>query len=63
MTISDAIDGGRDVLTVPEAADILSISVGSAYAAARAGEIPAIRVGRRFVVPVRRLAALLGVES
>jgi len=63
VTISDLIDAGRDVCSVPEAAEILDLSVGSAYAAARAGELPAIRVGRRFIVPVRRLAELLGAVS
>ena len=53
---------GRDVCSVEEAAEILEISRGSAYKAARSGEIPAIRVGARYVIPVRRLASMLGED-
>ena len=41
----------RDVLTVEEAAQRLGIGRGSAYEAARRGEIPIIRIGRRILVP------------
>ena len=39
------------VLTVEEAAALLGISRVSAYQAARAGEIPTIRIGRLLRVP------------
>jgi excisionase family DNA binding protein len=48
------------VLTVEEAAQILRISRQSAYQAARSGELPTIRIGRRMLVPVARLDELLG---
>lgn len=41
----------KKVLTIPEAAEELGISKGSAYAAARSGKIPTIRIGRRLIVP------------
>lgn len=41
----------RATYTVPEAASLLGISLGKAYEAVRAGTIPAIRVGRRFLIP------------
>ena len=44
----------RAVYTVPEVAEALGISRGSAYARVRAGEIPAIRLGGRWVIPKRR---------
>lgn len=47
-------------VTVTEAAKILGISRGSAYEAARTGQIPVIRVGRRLLVPTAPLAAMLG---
>lgn len=47
-------------LTVEEAAAMLRISRGSAYAAVRAGEIPSIRLGRSLRVPRKKLLALLG---
>ena len=42
-------------LTVPEAAALLCISRSTAYAAARAGHLPTLRLGRRLVVPVPAL--------
>ena len=48
------------VLTVEETARVLRIGRSAAYAAVRAGELPAIRVGRCLRVPRCRLAAMLG---
>ena len=39
------------VYTIEEAARLLGIGRSSAYAAARRGEIPTVRLGRRLVVP------------
>ncbi len=50
------------VLTIEEAAKILRVSRGSAYAAARAGEIPTIKIGRRLLVPTAQLMAMLAGE-
>ncbi len=46
-------------LTVAEAARLLGIGRGLAYEAARRGDIPALRIGRRFVVPRVALERLL----
>lgn len=43
--------GEKKVLTIIEAAEELGISKGSAYEAARSGEIPTLRIGRRLIVP------------
>lgn len=51
---------GRATIGVPEAAGLLGISSSQAYTAARAGQIPALTFGRRIVVPVKPLLALLG---
>jgi excisionase family DNA binding protein len=51
------------VLTVPEAARLLRCSASTYYGAARRGEVPAIRIGRRLVVPGAALARLLGGET
>jgi excisionase family DNA binding protein len=53
---------GRITLTVSEAAELLSISRSTAYAAAKSGQLPVLRLGRRLVVPVPALRKLLGVE-
>jgi excisionase family DNA binding protein len=50
----------RVTLTVEEAAKLLGIGRGTAYEAARRGEIPTIRLGRRLVVPRAKLLAQLG---
>ena len=42
---------GRKTLTIPEAADALGIGRNSAYEAARRGEIPTVRIGKRLLVP------------
>lgn len=47
------------VLTVEEAAELLGISRGLAYELVRRRQLPAIRLGRRLVVPRRRLLALI----
>ena len=46
-------------MSVEEVARLLGIGRGSAYAAARAGQIPVLRVGRRLLVPRAALEALL----
>ncbi|MCX8032669.1 MAG: helix-turn-helix domain-containing protein [Thermoleophilia bacterium] len=48
-----------EVLTIQEAAAILRISRGSAYEAARRGELPVIRIGRRLLVSRVALERLL----
>lgn len=53
----------RPTVSVEEAAVILGVSRGSAYAAIRSGTIPSLRIGRRVLVPTARLAALLGVSE
>jgi len=47
-------------LTVEEAAELLGIGRSVAYRAVQTGEIPAIRIGRRLLVPRARLLELLG---
>ena len=46
-------------LTIPEAARLLGISTSKAYEAARAGEIPTVRLGTRVLVSRRRLEELI----
>lgn len=52
--------------TVPEAAQMLGVSRGSAYEAARTGQLPTVRIGRRLLVPfvaLDRLLAQVGVGT
>jgi excisionase family DNA binding protein len=47
------------VYTVKEVAALLRLSLGSTYALVREGEIPAKKMGGRWVVPKRRFHAWL----
>ena len=58
----EAFDG-RLTVTVEEAATILGLGRSAAYEAARRGEIPSRRLGRRIVIPVPLLLAWLGLSS
>jgi hypothetical protein len=50
----------RPTCTVEEAGAVLGIGRKRAYESARLGEIPTLRLGRRLVVPVPKLLAMLG---
>ena len=47
-------------LDVKQAARLLGIGQNGAYEAIRRGDIPALRIGRRLVVPTQALLGLLG---
>ncbi len=49
--------------TVPEAAEALGIGRSAAYEAARTGQLPTIRIGKRILVPVAALERMLRVEQ
>ena len=49
--------------TVEEAAKILGIGRSAAYQAVGTGEIPAIRIGKRWLVPVQALEQLLSTAK
>lgn len=50
-------------VTVEQAAQLLGVSRGVAYLAARQGQLPVLRLGHRLLVPVPRLVALIGAEA
>jgi excisionase family DNA binding protein len=50
-------------LTIDEAAKLLGVSRGLAYEAARRGELPTLRLGRRLLVPRARLLELVGGQE
>jgi excisionase family DNA binding protein len=52
------LDGGA-VYTVKEVSQYLRISLGGTYALIRSGEIPAKKLGGRWVIPKRRFTAWL----
>jgi excisionase family DNA binding protein len=46
-------------ITVPEAGRALGIGRNAAYAAARNGELPTVKIGKRLLVPIMALQRLL----
>ena len=53
----------RLTYTIPEVAQLLGISRSTAYECVRRGEIPALSLGRRKVIPRAALDALLTTEA
>ncbi len=60
-TLADIAD--LATVDVPIAGNVLGLSRDSAYEAARRGDIPTLRFGRRLVVPVPRLLELIGASA
>lgn len=61
LTLDDL--DGRITLTVEETASLLGMGRSAGYEAARRGQIPTRRLGRRLVVPVPALLTWLGVPQ
>lgn len=53
----------KQTYTVPEAATALGIGRSAAYEAARTGQIPTIRIGKRILVPVAALERMLSGDG
>jgi excisionase family DNA binding protein len=49
-------------ISVEEAGRMLGVSRGVAYEAARSGQLPTIRLGRRILVPRARLLELVSAD-
>jgi excisionase family DNA binding protein len=58
-----ALDSVRLVMSIEEAGAMLGLQRGAAYGAAKRGQLPTVRFGRRLLVPVQKLAELLGVAT
>ena len=59
MNPPPAIATERLTYSVEEAATLLGISRSLAYEAARTGDLPTIRIGRRILVPAAALQRLI----
>ena len=53
------MEAERKTLTIPEAAQALGIGRNQGYEAAKRGEIPTIKIGKRILVPVAALERML----
>jgi len=47
----------------PEVGNLLGLSRSTTYEAARRGEIPTIRFGRRIIVPTAALRRMVGLDT
>jgi excisionase family DNA binding protein len=56
---AQAITNERVCLTIEEARRLLGIGRSQAYAAARSGELPTVRIGKRLLVPRIALERML----
>lgn len=62
MTLEEALS--KPTITVPDAGALFfGLARNGAYAAAKQGDIPTIKVGGRIMVPVAQLAAKLGLQT
>lgn len=59
----DDIRGRATIPLWPDTGTLLGLSKNSTYAAAAAGAIPTLHIGRRYIVPVAKLLKLLGVDE
>ena len=59
-TLLDLKTQGQATLSVEATARLLGISLGSARKAVRNGELPSLRLGARWLVPVPKLLEMLG---
>ena len=62
VQILDSKWDGRSTFSVEEAGEICGISRPSAYAAAKNGTLPTVRIGRRRIVPRHALERMLDVS-
>jgi excisionase family DNA binding protein len=59
ITVPKVETAPAKTMSVPEAGRLLGLSRNAAYAAARRGELPVLRFGKKLRVPVCRLERLL----
>jgi excisionase family DNA binding protein len=52
----------KAALTVAEAAELLGVSQDLVYDACQAGDLPAVRLGKRILIPCRALDQWLGYQ-
>ena len=54
---------GRRTCSVEEASRFLEIGRSTAYAAAKDGSLPTLKISHRLLVPTSKLLAMLGLEE
>ena len=59
MTVVERTDPAQRTMSVTQAAEVLGISRTTAYECVRTGDLPALRLGGRIVVPTQAIDDLL----
>jgi excisionase family DNA binding protein len=54
---------GRLTCSIDEASQLLGVGRSTAYAAARDGSLPVLRISKRLLVSVPRLLTMLGAQA
>ena len=54
---------GKAAYSVRQTAELMGLGLNQTYAGCKSGEIPAIRVGNRWIVPRAALDRLLGRDA
>jgi excisionase family DNA binding protein len=54
--------GIPSTINIEQASSIIGLPVRTTYRAAARGQIPCIRIGRRLLVPTKRLLDMLGLD-
>ncbi len=61
VTIEEAL--ARPTISIPDAGALFfGLARNASYEAARRGDIPTIKIGGRYVVPVVKLAEIVGLQ-
>ena len=55
----DPKEKARWVFTVPEAGELCGLGRSASYEAARRGDLPVIKIGRKLLVPIEALRSML----
>jgi excisionase family DNA binding protein len=63
VTLDELLQAGRNFASAGEARAILGVDERTVYTALERGEIPSVRVGNRYKVPVRWLAQQAGISG
>ena len=53
----------QPTMSIDEVAELLGVCRSTMYRAVKDGEIPVIKIGRRYLVPTAHVAHLLGIEE
>jgi len=63
MNLDDLVRSNSAVVTIAEAAELLGVDARTVSRAMGSGDLPALRVGRRLLIPRLPLLAHLGVTN